>query len=416
MGLKSMHAEKQSEQPQQSVQDNSLIEQQSQRIAELMKEQEQDSYLIEQQSQKIAELERHISQITQQSQKKDSQISEAISQAEEWKARADQEQTRAKDQERKLLEEQLNLKKTLQKKGLQASEAISQAEEWKNQAEKSEIQIQKLLSEKQELVSTVAEQGKRIAEQTEQIEKLKQDKLNAEQEAEATVSSVKREYEAKGRELDRRIGEAAKQSASLKSERQSISEDIEQRATAKYLEQKKELDRKFKAQTASYDSFLLGLLLYGVLTTVFTAVRSEAFVSDFKTFFMVIWQFIVNAFQLLLKGGQWASQLGDKIPQPVVATIVHYLLLIVFVGGIAIGVGFLIFLGASKVFEFYTEDYADTMSLAVFLISLAVSVYFAEPIRAVIPINLLLLLILVHIVYVLIRWYVKGCMRSRGYY
>jgi hypothetical protein len=68
------------------------------------------------------------------------------------------------------------------------------------------------------------------------------------------------------------------------------------------------------------------------------------------------------------------------------------------------------------VFEFYTEDYADTMSLAVFLISLAVSVYFAEPIRAVIPINLLLLLILVHIVYVLIRWYVKGCMRSRGYF
>jgi hypothetical protein len=432
MGLKSMHAEKQSEQPQQSVQDNSLIEQQSQRIAELMKGQEQDSYLIEQQSQKIAELERHISQITQQSQKKDSQISEAISQAEEWKARADQEQTRAKDQERKLLEEQLNLKKTLRKKDLQASEAISQAEEWKNQAEKSEIQIQKLLSEKQELVSTVAEQGKRIAEQTEQIEKLneadnvlklnaelkkqneklKQDKLNAEQEAEATVSSVKREYEAKGRELDRRIGEAAKQSASLKSERQSISEDIEQRATVKYLEQKKELDRKFKAQTASYDSFLLGLLLYGVLSTVFTAVRSEAFVSDFKTFFMVIWQFIVNVFQLLLKGGQWASQLGE----PVVATIVHYLLLIVFVGGIAIGVGFLIFLGASKVFEFYTEDYADTMSLAVFLISLAVSVYFAEFIRAVIPINLLLLLILVHIVYVLIRWYVKGCMRSRGYY
>ena len=364
MGLKSMHAEKQSEQPQQSVQDNSLIEQQSQRIAELMKEQEQDSYLIEQQSQKIEELEKLISSLQSQNekteeqkrthitevlnlrktlQKKDLQISEAISQAEKWKARADQEQTRAKDQEQKLLEEQLNLKKTLQKKGLQASEAISQAEEWKNQAEKSEIQIQKLLSDKQELVSTVAEQGKRIAEQTEQIEKLneadnvlklnaelkkqneklKQDKLNAEQEAEATVSSVKREYEAKGRELDRRIGEAAKQSASLKSERQSISEDIEQRATAKYLDQKKELDRKFKAQTASYDSFLLGLLLYGVLTTVFTAVRSEAFKSDFKTFFMVIWQFIVNAFQLLLKGGQWVSQLGDKIPQSSIQLIVR---------------------------------------------------------------------------------------------
>ena len=47
---------------------------------------------------------------------------------------------------------------------------------------------------------------------------------------------------------------------------------------------------------------------------------------------------------------------------PELATIVHYLLLIVFVGGIAIGVGFLIFLGASKVFEFYTEDYAGSCS------------------------------------------------------
>lgn len=436
MGLKSMHAEKQSEQPQQSVQDNSLIEQQSQRIAELMKEQEQDSYLIEQQSQKIAELERHISQITQQSQKKDSQISEAISQAEEWKARADQEQTRAKDQERKLLEEQLNLKKTLQKKGLQASEAISQAEEWKNQAEKSEIQIQKLLSEKQELVSTVAEQGKRIAEQTEQIEKLneadnvlklnaelkkqneklKQDKLNAEQEAEATVSSVKREYEAKGRELDRRIGEAAKQSASLKSERQSISEDIEQRATAKYLDQKKELDRKFKAQTASYDSFLLGLLLYGVLTTVFTAVRSEAFVSDFKAFFGTIWAFLLTALEKLLQLANWASQVGDMIPQEIVAFIVHWLVLIAVVVLVGGGAVVLLLIGGAKVYTFYAEDYADTTSLAVALASLAVSVFFAEPIRAVIPINLLLLLIITHVLYVGVRWYIKGYRQSRGYY
>ena len=436
MGLKSMHAEKQSEQPQQSVQDNSLIEQQSQRIAELMKEQEQDSYLIEQQSQKIAELERHISQITQQSQKKDSQISEAISQAEEWKARADQEQTRAKDQERKLLEEQLNLKKTLQKKGLQASEAISQAEEWKNQAEKSEIQIQKLLSEKQELVSTVAEQGKRIAEQTEQIEKLneadnvlklnaelkkqneklKQDKLNAEQEAEATVSSVKREYEAKGRELDRRIGEAAKQSASLKSERQSISEDIEQRATAKYLDQKKELDRKFKAQTASYDSFLLGLLLYGVLTTVFTAVRSEAFVSDFKTFFKVVWGFLLTCFGWLENGANFMAQIGDKIPQEIVATIVHWLLWFIVLFGVGIGAVVLLLIGIAKLVKWYAEEYADNTSLGFALVSLALSIFFAEEIRAFLPINLLLLLILVHIVYVLIRWYVKGCKRSRGYY
>lgn len=51
-----------------------------------------------------------------------------------------------------------------------------------------------------------------------------------------------------------------------------------------YQSRKKELDSKFKAQSLSYDGFVLGLLLYGVLTTVFTAIRSEQFVSDFKAF------------------------------------------------------------------------------------------------------------------------------------
>ena len=345
MGLKSMHAEKQSEQPQQSVQDNSLIEQQSQRITEL-----------------------------------EHQISELSS-----------------------------INSTLMSELRKKSEIIVKLNE------KEEIYNKRDLIKKQN-----AELEKRNRE-------LEQSEQNARQEAMTEVSAVKEECAKRERIAESKAQEADRLKSHLKAVEADLSGQIDKKAQnlvesklnalhGVYEAKQRSLDRKFKAKTASYDSCMLGLLLYGVLTTVFTAVRSEAFVSDFKTFFMVIWQFIVNAFQLLLKGGQWASQLGDKIPQPVVATIVHYLLLIVFVGGIAIGVGFLIFLGASKVFEFYTEDYADTMSLAVFLISLAVSVYFAELIRAVIPINLLLLLILVHIVYVLIRWYVKGCMRSKGYY
>ena len=306
------------------------------------------------------------------------------------------------------------------------SEQEQTISELSSQVSMLKSEVQKLADKNVKLneADNVLKQNEELKKQN---EKLKQDKLNAEQEAMTEVSAVKEECAKRERIAESKAQEADRLKSHLKAVEADLSGQIDKKAQnlvesklnalhGVYEAKQRSLDRKFKAKTASYDSCMLGLLLYGVLTTVFTAVRSEAFVSDFKTFFMVIWQFIVNAFQLLLKGGQWASQLGDKIPQPVVATIVHYLLLIVFVGGIAIGVGFLIFLGASKVFEFYTEDYADTMSLAVFLISLAVSVYFAEPIRAVIPINLLLLLILVHIVYVLIRWYVKGCMRSRGYY
>ena len=160
----------------------------------------------------------------------------------------------------------------------------------------------------------------------------------------------------------------------------------------------------------------MGSLAYGVLCTVFTAVRSERFVSDFKTFFITIWAFLSTALEKLLQLAKWASQLGDKIPQETVAFIVHWLILIavvVLVGGGAI---LLLFIGVEWVYQNYKSDYADTTSLAVALASLAISVFFAEPIRAVIPINLLLLLIITHVLYVGVRWFIKGYRESRGYW
>lgn len=154
----------------------------------------------------------------------------------------------------------------------------------------------------------------------------------------------------------------------------------------------------------------------GVLTTVFTAVRSEAFVSDFKTFFEVVWGFLLTCFGWLENGANFVAQIGDKIPQEIVATIVHWLLWFIVLFGIGIGAVVLLLIGIVKLVKWYAEEYADNTSLGFALVSLALSIFFAEEIRAFLPINLLLLLILVHIVYVLIRWYVKGCMRSRGYY
>ena len=387
---------------------------------QLMNQLEEMQTEIEQYRQTITDLQEEVSQ-------KDSQALEAVEQAESFSKELERTQS-----------ELMNTKKKY-------SLALSNLEKLNSQLEQARQSANS--SQVQELVSIVQQQKKKIAEQAELIEKLNESdlivkendrlkKLNsdlqkseqsARQEAMTEVSAVKEECAKRERIAEGKEQEADRLKSHLKAVEADLSGQIDKKAQnlvesklnalqGAYEAKQRSLDSKYKALTVSHEVILFGCLLYGILVTVFTAVRSKAFTDDFKTFFMVIWQFIVNAFQLLLKGGQWASQLGDKIPQPVVATIVHYLLLIVFVGGIAIGVGFLIFLGASKVFEFYTEDYADTMSLAVFLISLAVSVYFAEPIRAVIPINLLLLLILVHIVYVLIRWYVKGCMRSRGYY
>ena len=50
------------------------------------------------------------------------------------------------------------------------------------------------------------------------------------------------------------------------------------------------------------------------------------------------------------------------------------------------------------------------------LIDLQIGIYFGEWIKSVLPINLIVLLLLVHVVYIGIRCYVKDWLEERGYY
>lgn len=56
------------------------------------------------------------------------------------------------------------------------------------------------------------------------------------------------------------------------------------------------------------------------------------------------------------------------------------------------------------------------VSVGVAVTSIALAVYFGDWIKALVRLNLVALLLLVQVVYVGIRVYVKGCKRARGYY
>ncbi|WP_371297956.1 DUF6040 family protein [Ruminococcus sp.] len=50
------------------------------------------------------------------------------------------------------------------------------------------------------------------------------------------------------------------------------------------------------------------------------------------------------------------------------------------------------------------------------IMSTAIAIYFGKWIKSIIPMNLILLLLLVHVVYIGIRSYVKDWREERGYY
>lgn len=230
------------------------------------------------------------------------------------------------------------------------------------------------------------------------------------------VQNCKAEYEQKVRELDRQKNRAERmeQDAKVAMARQQAL--IRANAEAMSKAERSRLESQYKAKTAGYEGVMLGSLLYGTLCTLFAAARSETFISDFKAFFGVIWSFIRLCADKVFQVAKWAAQVGDMIPQPTVSAIVHWLIQIILVVGVAVGVGFLLFIGGEKLYSGYKEHFADQISLAELLISFAVVVFFAEPIREALPVNLLLLLLICHGACMGIRKYIKGWRRARGYY
>lgn len=373
---------------------------------QLMNQLEEMQTEIDQYKLTIADLQSEVS-------KKDSQLSEVLEQAET------------------LSRENSSLNSQLEQARQSAnSSEVYQLREAISELRKDNRQKSETIKSLNERIGTLSESDnvlKQNAELKQKNSELQRSEQNARQEAKATVSAVKEQYASKQAELEKKIASAEyreRQASTLEANlshqadtrAQKLAENKLKALQGEYEAKKRSLDSEYKTLTVGYEGFLLGCLLYGVLVTLFTAVRSEAFISDFKTFFITIWHFIVWLVESLVSLGEWASQLGDMIPQPIVAFIVHWLLWILACIGLGIGIVILLLTGFFKWLEWFKENQADLVALSVFLVSLALIIFFAEVFKAFLPVNLLLLLLLVQIVTMGIRAYIQACKRNRGYY
>ena len=83
--------------------------------------------------------------------------------------------------------------------------------------------------------------------------------------------------------------------------------------------------------------------------------------------------------------------------------------LFVITGLLIIGIGYQV----GKIYRKYCWDIISIMEL---ITSIAIVIYFGDWIKSVISINLIALLLLVHVVYIGIRCYVKDWLEERGYF
>ena len=188
------------------------------------------------------------------------------------------------------------------------------------------------------------------------------------------------------------------------------------KAKEKYDTQREKLAGRYKTKTAMYEALMFLLIWYSVSTTLFQMIRSKIFISDCVVFFDTLATFIQTIAGWIILTGKNMAQISNGISNPVVAGIVYWLIRILICGGCLVGAGILVAFIEIKIAELYKKCCWDMITIMVILISMATAIYFGDWIKTVLPINLLFLLLFVQLVYVGIRWYVKGWRETRGYH
>ena len=179
-------------------------------------------------------------------------------------------------------------------------------------------------------------------------------------------------------------------------------EEITEKQNDSYEHRMKMLEREYKAQTDRLYGLTLGGILYSFLATVFTAINSPRFSDDI----LVVCKFIGGFFSVLWESASLlastAWSLNEKIPYAVIDIIIPGLLavlgfFVIFLGALAL-VGY----GLYKAGGFYADLFADSLSVLVALLSLALLVWFADYL-SFITWNLIVVFIIIHAVYIIIR-------------
>ena len=187
------------------------------------------------------------------------------------------------------------------------------------------------------------------------------------------------------------------------------------KAKEKYDMQMEKLAGRYKTKTVMYEALMFLLIWYSASTTIFQIIQKKEFLTDCRTFFDAIATFTQTIAGLIIQIGKEAAQISNGLFNLVIAGVVYWIIRILICGGcLAVAGIFLAFIGI-KIVGLYKKYCWDMITIMVILISMEIAIYFGDWIKTVLPINLLFFLLFVQLVYVGIRWYVKGWRENRGY-
>lgn len=302
------------------------------------------------------------------------------------------ENSRAQERISNLSSEVSILKNELLKK----SETIVSLNEKIENLSKSDLQLKK----SKELMTTGLK-AKREAEAIRSACEADRKELIRKESALADRESRLREKE---EHIDREIKTKAENlikadRARLEWEYKSRMQDNDRQTKAK----QDELSKKYKTMTVTYQVEFMAVLIYGVISTILQVVTTPVITGDVIAFFTGLWKGIVGLYSLIGMLARNVAGLANLIEDTTASGIGYWIICVAIMAVLILA----IFIGVGLVFirygRYVRENQWDMYTVIVITVDIAITLFLAEHIRALIPINLVVIQAVILLLYSLIR-------------
>lgn len=311
----------------------------------------------------------------------------------------------------------------------QLQETLELLEQMQEEMEQKELliaELQQQLNESLDLNEKLNSENKAenvqvLKNDLRQTENLLKNEREAVKQAEATIEDLqdklKREKQARIYAAEnQKIVEIPVEKLVLYERCRSCDRRAYSKAKDLYESKQNRLDVTYKTKVAGHNLLLLSFVLYSIMITVFQMLKSEIFVEDVNACIRTIWAGIRFVTGGVKEVADYVAKWSDIISNNTLATIVHWTAFGTVIAVILAVLGFVVVIAVVKIKDAYKRYCWDKVTVIVTVVSLAMVVWFGDLIKAVMPVNAMIFLLSVQMLYVPLRWYIHGCRITRGYY
>ncbi len=214
---------------------------------------------------------------------------------------------------------------------------------------------------------------------------------------------MKAEYEQREADLVNRGLAAARREKTVSEREKNIQNEIKEKAEKITVKSLNEHQAAFNRMRTGYQVFVFFTLFYGALVTVITMCKTEAFVNDFISLMHYMGRGLKTTRDFVIMLGEIAAEVGNMIPQPVLAMIVHWALWGIFTALFIALICFEVFMAGCLYVELLLRKQVDEISVFMGIVDIAFVVFLAEEIKMLIPCNLIIVMLALFMTYTVIR-------------